>query len=132
MKLVCGSIDCDWCHIFCTSKKRSTNYDVNRRIFYSMRRVGNGYAGMKRFLVLMNMNHPSPMTEKNYRKLSSVYRNSVKEVAETVMQEAALEIYYRNTMLIVIITLLILVFLLMVPGINVDLLPLVVQWPPNL
>ena len=22
MKLVCGSIDCDWCHIFWTSKKR--------------------------------------------------------------------------------------------------------------
>ena len=49
---------------------------------------------MKRFLVLMK--HPSPMTEKNYRKLSSVYRNSVKEVAETVMQEAALEIYNKT------------------------------------
>ena len=48
---------------------------------------------MKRFLDLMN--HPSPMTAKNYRKLSSVYRNSVKEVAETVMQEAALEIYTK-------------------------------------
>ena len=59
-----------------------------------MRRIGNGYAGMKRFLFLMN--HPSPMTEKNYRKLSSVYRNSVKEVAETVMQEAALEIYNKK------------------------------------
>ena len=94
-----------------------------------MRRIGSGYAGMKRFLVLMN--HPSSMTEQNYRKLSSVYRNSVKEVAETVMQEAALEIYNKNT-LIVMITLLILVFLLMVPGINVDLLPLMVQWPPYL
>ena len=49
---------------------------------------------MKRFLVLMN--HPSPMTKKNYRKLSSVYRNSVKEVAGTVMQEAALEIYIKK------------------------------------
>ena len=56
-----------------------------------MRRIRNGYAGMKRFLVLTN--YPSPMTEKNYRKRSSVHRNSVKEVAETVMQEAALEIY---------------------------------------
>ena len=113
MKLVCGSIDCDWCHISWTSKKRSKNYDVNRRKIYSMRRIGSGYAGMKRFLVLMN--HPSSMTEQNYRKLSSVYRNSVKEVAETVMQEAALEIYNKNT-LIVMITLLILVFLLMVPA----------------
>ena len=45
----CGSIDYDWCHIFWTSKRKSKNYDVNRRIFYSMRRVDNGYAGMKRF-----------------------------------------------------------------------------------
>ena len=59
-----------------------------------MRRIGNGYAGMKRFLVLMN--HPSPMTEENCRKLPSVYRSSAKEVAETVMQEAALEIYNKN------------------------------------
>ena len=70
------------------------------------------------------------MTEKNCRKLSSVY--SVKEVAETVMQEAAMEILKKNTMLIVMITLLILVFLLMVPGRNVDLLPLIVRWPPCL
>ena len=39
--------------------------------------------------------------------------------AETVMQEAAL---------IVMITLLILVFLLMVPGRNLDLLPLMMRW----
>ena len=36
------------------------------------------------------------MTEKNCRRLSSVYRNSVKEVAETVIQEAALEIYNKK------------------------------------
>ena len=83
-----------WCHIFWTSKKRSRNYDVNRRIFYSMRRIGNGYNCMKRFLVLMN--HPPPMTEKNYRKLSTVFRNSVKHVAETVMKDAALDIHKQN------------------------------------
>ena len=42
LKLVCSRQDCDWCHIFWTSKKRSRNYDVNRRIFYSMYRIGNG------------------------------------------------------------------------------------------
>ena len=30
------------------------NYDVTRRIFYSMRRIGNGYAGMKTILVIAN------------------------------------------------------------------------------
>ena len=94
LKLVCGRFDCDWCHIFWTSKKRSRNYDVNRRIFYSMCRIGNGYNGMKRFLVLMN--HPPPMTEKNYRKLSNVFRNLVKHVAETAMKDAALEIHKQN------------------------------------
>ena len=68
LKLVCSRFDCDLCHIFWTSKKRSRNYDVNRRIFYSMCLIRNGYNGMKRFLVLMN----HPMTEKNYRKLSTV------------------------------------------------------------
>ena len=76
LKLICGSIDCDWCNIFWTSKKISKAYDVNRRIFYSMRRIDNGYAGMERLVVLMN--HPFATTEKNYRKLSSVYRNSIK------------------------------------------------------
>ena len=88
LKLVCSGSDCDWCHIFWTSKKKARNYDVNRRIFYSMRRTGNGYNGMKRFLLLMN--HPPPMTEKNYRKLSTIFRNSVKHVAESVMKDAAL------------------------------------------
>ena len=72
LKLVCSKFNCDSSHIFWTSKKRSRNYDVNRRIFYSMRGIGYGYNGMKRFLVLMN--HPPPMTEKNYRKLSTVFR----------------------------------------------------------
>ena len=56
--------------------------------------IGNGYNGMKRFLVLMN--HPPPMTEKNYRKLSTIFRNSAKHVAETVMKDAALEIHKQN------------------------------------
>ena len=40
---------------------------------------------MKRFLVLVN-HPPPPMTEKNIRKLSNVFRNWVKHVAETVMK----------------------------------------------
>ena len=41
-----------------------------------MCRIGNGYNGMKRFLVLMK--HPPPMTGKKYRKLSTVFQHSVK------------------------------------------------------
>ena len=59
-----------------------------------MRRIGNGYTGMKRFLVLMN--HPAPMTEKNYRKVNKIYRYSAKEVADKIMKEAALELRSNN------------------------------------
>ena len=55
-----------------------------------MRRIGNGYEGLKRFLVLMN--HPPPMTEKNYRKIAYAFNKGVKEVAGTVMQDACIEI----------------------------------------
>ena len=59
-----------------------------------MCRIGNGYNGMKRLLVLMN--HPPPMTAKNKRKLSTVFRNSVKHVAKTVMKGATLDIHKQN------------------------------------
>ena len=58
--------------------------------YYSMRRIGNGCEGLKRFLIFMN--HP-PVTEKNYRKKSYAFNKGVKEVAETVMQDAWNEIW---------------------------------------
>ena len=62
-----------------------------------MRRIGNGYNGMKRILVLINQ---PPTTEKNYRKQSTVFRNSVKPVAETVMKDAALEIHKQKPLML--------------------------------
>ena len=55
---------------------------------YAMRRIGNGYQGLKRFLNLMN--HPHPMTETNTMvKLRTVLcLKLVKVVAETIMQDA--------------------------------------------
>ena len=47
-----------------------------------MPRIGNGYEGLKRFLILMN--HPPSMTY--------AFNMGVKEVAETVMQNACNEI----------------------------------------
>ena len=49
LQLVCSKFDCNWSHEFWTSKKKSRKYDVNRRIFYSMQRIGNGYQGLKNF-----------------------------------------------------------------------------------
>ena len=58
--------------------------------YYSMRRIGNGYEGLKRFLIFMNL--LPPVIEKNYRKKSYAFNKGVKEVAETVMQDACTEI----------------------------------------
>ena len=55
-----------------------------------MRRIGNGYQGLKRFLNLMN--HPHPMTETNYGKITNCFNKAVKVVAETIMQDACIEI----------------------------------------
>ena len=42
------------------------------------------------------MNHPAHITEKNYRKVNKIYRDSAKEVAGKIMKEAALELRSNN------------------------------------
>ena len=44
----------------------------------------------------MLMNHPAPMTEKNYRKVNKIYRDSAKEVDGKIMKEAALAARSNN------------------------------------
>ena len=39
------------------------------------------------------MNHPPPMTEKNYRKTTKVFCDKIKGVAETLTQEASVELH---------------------------------------
>ena len=65
LSLVCKNVKCKWTHSSWTSKKKAKtrHFDVNRRVFYAMRRIGNGLQGLKRFLMLMN--HPPPMLERS-------------------------------------------------------------------
>ena len=53
-----------------------------------MRRIGNDLQGLKRFL----MNHPLPMLARNYQKIGVTFNESVKVVAEEIMQDACHEI----------------------------------------
>ena len=76
-------------------KKKCRSFDVNRRSFYAMRRIGNGHVGLKRFLMLMN--HPPPMHEKNYRNIGYTFYDGVKEVAESVMKEACDQVRSLST-----------------------------------
>ena len=91
-QVACQQSDCDFFHSFWTSKKKKKKrkFDVNSRIYYTTRRIGNGYEGLKRFLQLLN--HPPPMTKKNYGKITSNVLKAVKDVSTTIMNEACDEI----------------------------------------
>ena len=66
------------------------SFDVNKRLVYTMRSLGQGYSGIKTFTSLMNM--PQPMTENNYEKVINIMSTVVKSVAEETMQDACQEI----------------------------------------
>ena len=60
-------------------KRKKRNFDINTRVCYSMRRIGNAHHGLKTFLYIMN--HPPTMREKNYRKTSYKLHTAIKSVA---------------------------------------------------
>ena len=90
------SDSCEWVYNFWTSKKlkKIRSFDINKRIFYAMRRMGKGYAGLNFFLTLMNL--PPPMTKSSYHKLSKKIHKAVKSVANRCMQDAVNEIRMLN------------------------------------
>ena len=95
MKLTCNNSECEWEYEYWTSKKKpkSRNFEVNGRIYYSMRRIGKGYGGLKRFLYLLN--HPPPMTKNNYGKIAANFHKAAKHVSEDSLQFTCEQI--RNT-----------------------------------
>ena len=64
LKLLCEN--CGWKQEFCSSKKQGKSFEVNRRLVYSMRSLGKGHSGAKKFCILMNM--PPPPLKSAYRK----------------------------------------------------------------
>ena len=102
-ELHCKSNECLWHHTFFNSKRnnkklsvQSKMFDINPRAVCSMRRCGNGYANLTRFLMLMN--NPPPMSEKSYRKLNNKVNNSVKIVASNSMNATAEDIIFGRSM----------------------------------
>ena len=95
LKLKCCNSKCYWEHVFYNTKKTQRAYQINRRAFYSVRKIGGGYQSLRKFLCLMN--HPPPMTEKNYRKTTKVFCDKIKGVAETLTQEASVELHGTTT-----------------------------------
>lgn len=71
-------------------KATESSFDVNLRMTYTMRSIGQGHSGMEKFTSLMDM--PKPMTRNNYDKLVKKLSNVTKLVAEETMNDAAKEI----------------------------------------
>ena len=86
--------ECGFSKKFYTSKLSGRGYEVNRRVIYAMRSCGQGYAGIQKFTMLMNM--PKPMTANNYDKMTNNIRNAAQLVAQETMQEAANEVRNKS------------------------------------
>ena len=64
-------------------------FDVNRWSVLAMRRIGRGYASLKKFCGVMDM--PGPITERNYGRHQRTLRDAAVAVAEQSMSRAAEE-----------------------------------------
>jgi len=90
--LQCSRLNCDFKKEFYTSNfcNENKSFDVNKRMVYTMRTLGNGHAGIEKFTHLMNM--PKPMAKTSYEKISDKIGDVAKEVAEQSMKDAADEL----------------------------------------
>ena len=84
----------DWKNEFTTSTKKCKSIDINYKTVYAMRRCGKGYQGLRTFLAIIN--HPPPMTEKNYRNISHSFTEAARAVALKSMNDVAEDIRCNN------------------------------------
>ena len=89
LQLQCST--CGWIHDFYTSTNSSTTYDINIRLVYAMRCIGQSYAGARKFCGLMNI--PGVPTENNFDKISRRLKTKVFKVAEDSMIAASRELH---------------------------------------
>ena len=89
LRLFCTS--CGWKHSFYTSKKLKKHFEVNRRLVYGMRSIGQGASSAKRFCGVMNM--PPPPKPNAYQRHNKALMTAAKKVAEETMHSAAREIH---------------------------------------
>ena len=78
--------ECGWVYTFYTSKKVKQCFDVNRRLVYAMRSIGEWQVSAKRFCAQMNM--PPPPKPKPYSDSNTALSNTAKAVAMESMKGA--------------------------------------------
>ena len=82
---------CGWVYTFYTSKKVNQFFDINRRLVYAMRAIGQGQSSARRFCALMNL--PPPPNPKSYGDCNKALANAAKTVALSTMKEAGMELH---------------------------------------
>ena len=91
---LCSSLSltcrCGFVYDVYTSRMCVKAYDVNRRMIYTMRSLGQGFSGMQKFTALMNMQ--KPMTVKNYDRSAASIPEVCKAVAQETMNDAVSEL----------------------------------------
>ena len=90
LAVVCG---CKFQITTHTSERCEKGFDVNRRMVYAMSACEQGFAGVERFAVFLNM--PKPMTANNYEKNSDKIKEAVRHIPEKTMYDAASEINFK-------------------------------------
>ena len=88
--LLISCSSCGWSHDFYTSKQSKGAFDVNKRIVYGMRIIGNGFSGLKKFAAIMNM--PSVHTKNNYSKVNKSLKSALCNAARKSMEKAAKDV----------------------------------------
>ena len=88
-------IECGWVYTFYTSKQIHNGFDVNRRLVYAMRSIGQGHASIKRFCAHMNM--PAPLGYTAYRDNNIALAKAAKSVATNSMLAAAAELHKNSS-----------------------------------
>ena len=82
---------CGWVYTFYTSKRIPHGFDVNRRLVYAMRSIGQGHSSIERFCAHMNM--PAPLGYTAYRDNNIALAKAAKSVATKSMLDAAAELH---------------------------------------
>ena len=87
-------IECSWVYTFYKSKQIHHGFDVNRKLVYTMRSIGQGHASLKRFFAHINM--PAPLGYTAYRDNNIALAKAAKSVATKSMFDSA-AVLHKNS-----------------------------------
>lgn len=85
----CNPSDDAYFHTSKVIENTSSTYEVNRRMVYAMRSIGQGLNGIKKFCGIMNL--PAPVALPTYNLINDHILEATRNASKESMQQAALE-----------------------------------------